>query len=1059
MKRGSRKASTKRMQRENGAIEPELLKSKIAILSGGTDLAGNPLITFPIHSATDNKDWELEGACKYLVYLQDVIFLVMKRKSAAFVANFRQGCTENVITEVVKALEHLEIERRGAVAAFYIVKPKSRSKTRLLKRLLGLKSQRKDTVTFGNQFKTVVVKTLVELYTQIEPKELTTDYGGHLTYDHDAWIFLHKKILPTLAQSEDVKDRLHSVKDKALLMADYDTISHTADLLKTLHCELEEQFNSLIRHSDIDLTVEKCKQTLHHLDDPDEDSPISNVHPSLRTQIVTQIRNAFTDLSSTQIELEAIWKSVDEGIRKQISLKEKKEEADKLCMEITERYWPLMAQHPNIGTNLSQAELYRTHFKSLLYDPAKEIIADATGILETLQRMDVRDISQQDGIKTIVERLTNTIHPFATQLNEINQIYVEMHVFFLVYEKALLWYKKALDIIPTSLCSRAANGDSNILSTPPGWRNSVQAFLRKHPAPRDDHIAHIDVNIPDIVDRTTVNQAQLLADRLRLLISILRGNRLEANLLCHVYEWKIETMSNTGELFATEEEGDQLECVNLMSGRKFRHGNIVPKRRTSNLYIPKLHRREAASVTDHRTQKQHDMLRRTSSADTDKQLLKYFDSQGLGKSKYKCASEFSLNHSPRQVNSTDIDNVVQFIQKLTSSRSMSSDKKLHYVSELILNLELDNDDGNHLPKMSRRRFSPSAKIIRKISRKGSVTDKKPAEEISELNRRLCRSLDNILDIDLDSFSNDQDRLDQSKSMFHIPNDHHLSRAYIKNGHGFSDVPETSEMSSKESIDSIVTDGGSSRLLTTQEKMHDSFDGRKKPPEFPSKQVDDTQNLQANSGSYIIFHKHSRERSIDCFPKENGSKDINKEPMQTDNHIESDDDRRSTEESKENFKRKSVTRIASMYKNRRSWNLPHKNEFLNTETVSHVLPDSEFDSPLQTKAARRKISGSLYDVQKTSSFEEFDFSSGIFGSAPRKSMLSLSTDLGYDSQHDHVQTDDPKIKSNEFQKDRRHSITCGTSVLKLRRSSSNELNGQIKSHILQSNQGNFKEYKV
>jgi len=42
-------------------------------------------------------------------------------------------------------------------------------------------------------------------------------------------------------------------------------------------------------------------------------------------------------------------------------------------MEITERYWPLMTQHPNIGTNLSQAELYRSHFKSLLYDPAKVI--------------------------------------------------------------------------------------------------------------------------------------------------------------------------------------------------------------------------------------------------------------------------------------------------------------------------------------------------------------------------------------------------------------------------------------------------------------------------------------------------------------------------------------------------------------------------------------------------------------------------------------------------------------------------------------------------------------
>jgi hypothetical protein len=51
--------------------------------------------------------------------------------------------------------------------------------------------------------------------------------------------------------------------------------------------------------------------------------------------------------------------------------------------------------------------------------------------------MNVRDSSHQDDIKTIVDRLTNTIHPFATQLNDINQIYVEMHVFFLVYEKVI----------------------------------------------------------------------------------------------------------------------------------------------------------------------------------------------------------------------------------------------------------------------------------------------------------------------------------------------------------------------------------------------------------------------------------------------------------------------------------------------------------------------------------------------------------------------------------------------------------------------------------------------
>jgi hypothetical protein len=69
----------------------------------------------------------------------------------------------------------------------------------------------------------------------------------------------------------------------------------------------------LYRHSDVELKVEKCKQTLHHLDDSEDQSPITNVHPTLLTQIVTQIRNSFSDLSASQIELDAVWKSVDEG--------------------------------------------------------------------------------------------------------------------------------------------------------------------------------------------------------------------------------------------------------------------------------------------------------------------------------------------------------------------------------------------------------------------------------------------------------------------------------------------------------------------------------------------------------------------------------------------------------------------------------------------------------------------------------------------------------------------------------------------------------------------------
>lgn len=87
------------------------------LLVGGSDLSGNPLISFPAKSLLPSRSWELDGACRYLVYLQDVIYLIMKRKTAAFVANFRQGCNEDVITDVVNALEHLEV--RLIIISFY----------------------------------------------------------------------------------------------------------------------------------------------------------------------------------------------------------------------------------------------------------------------------------------------------------------------------------------------------------------------------------------------------------------------------------------------------------------------------------------------------------------------------------------------------------------------------------------------------------------------------------------------------------------------------------------------------------------------------------------------------------------------------------------------------------------------------------------------------------------------------------------------------------------------------------------------------------------------------
>ena len=368
-------------------------------------------------------------------------------------------------------------------------------------------------------------------------------------------------------------------------------------------------------------------------------------------------------------------------------------------------------------------------------------------------------------------------------------------------------------------------------------------------------------------------------------------------------------MSNTGELLFTDDDNDPLDDENFFPNAPGRY--LPPKRRTGRINMggrTRFHRREGGSVIEHRPPQHHQMLRRTSSADTDKHLLIGNEDMSFGRSKDKSASELSINQCPKRLPNSDLDNVVEFIQKLTSSRSMSSDKKLQYVSELILNLDLDDADHAIQPKMSRRRYSPSAKIIRKISRKNSVSDKKPCEEISDLNRRLCRSMDNIFDIDFGSERNNCKKKDQSKSMLHIPNSHYMYRSNMKRENEISVVHETNELSSRESIDSIVDDVESIRL----EKSTENLLTNRKPPSPCQDSLNDQsnkpQNITANTGSYIIFHKHSRERSIDCTPK-NDSTHEQKEEDAEKNQQNVDD------QSEENFKRRSVTRIASMYKKR------------------------------------------------------------------------------------------------------------------------------------------------
>lgn len=109
------------------------------------------------------------------------------------------------------------------------------------------------------------------------------------------------------------------------------------------------------------------------------------------------------------------------------------------------------------------------------------------------------------------------------------------------------------------------------------------------------------------------------------------------------------------------------------------------------------------------------------------------------------------------------DSAVDFIYKITSSRALTSEKKLQFVSDVLLAMDNgedeDNDDDDGIMN-----FNDDYRDVLFVNPHRNGT---PAETISELTGRLCKSLDNILDDDIRQDQRSLNSYQQTKSLSNI----------------------------------------------------------------------------------------------------------------------------------------------------------------------------------------------------------------------------------------------------------------------------------------------------
>ena len=94
-------------------------------VEGGMDLAGNPLLTFPVDAtrAQNRKVWLEEDLVRLLCHMIDMAELITSRKSAAVLVDFQTGCSDNKMAMILQALQSIEVHVpfNIGICIFYII--------------------------------------------------------------------------------------------------------------------------------------------------------------------------------------------------------------------------------------------------------------------------------------------------------------------------------------------------------------------------------------------------------------------------------------------------------------------------------------------------------------------------------------------------------------------------------------------------------------------------------------------------------------------------------------------------------------------------------------------------------------------------------------------------------------------------------------------------------------------------------------------------------------------------------------------------------------------------
>ncbi|XP_013389992.1 uncharacterized protein LOC106158513 [Lingula anatina] len=414
----------------------DYLVCEIAVLPGGVDFSGRPLVVFPSANLSKLQGAVLDALPRLLQYYIDITPARWKTNGFGIAVNLKQCKDLELIQGFIEALEKVEAANQGSIGALYVIQPKSKDTQRFLKKKLGLKLSKKHPKS--PVFKSYPLSSQDDLYNFLELSQLPQEYGGSWPYVHASWVEFRKVIDQLYEDIEEVYGKLPDAFDKIHLLQEYDPPMSSEEMQQLLS-DMSDRYHEVMRELNIEPLIDECNECLEKLTHPELQPVYQDVcHMTMYTDSSTTIHRHRQQLMESRKSLKSIWQQAEGKVIQAAELGQYQLQAEKVYRWLERVGFPsLQQQQPHIADSLKQAELVKEHFESGFYSAAKKVLSEAEELISRAEQLVVSGEMDIRQALSFSRKFESLVVEFKGNLEKRYKLYRDIHQFYVLLAKVI----------------------------------------------------------------------------------------------------------------------------------------------------------------------------------------------------------------------------------------------------------------------------------------------------------------------------------------------------------------------------------------------------------------------------------------------------------------------------------------------------------------------------------------------------------------------------------------------------------------------------------------------